>query len=263
MQARTLLAAALVLGVAAFAPAPTATVVQRFTVAEKNHQVVDLSSVGQPEQVTDIQTTTYVTLTSADSAGGRAVKVVIDSVHPDSISAPGFDPGVLDSLKGLTATAWVAADGKLSHLQSDSTKGGQAANVIRGLFPRMAPRAKVGDRWTDTTEVSGEGGAMMSGTTTKRITNWAVTGEQTVGGVKARKVESAFSQSVSGQVQGPQGPMALDGTGSGTTTYLVAADGRNVGVTGTQTLALAITVPGMPEPIPVNGTISTVVTPIR
>lgn len=263
MQARVLSVAALALGVAAFAPRSPATVVQRFTVAEKNHQVVDLTSVGQPEQTTDIQTTTYITLTSTDSAGGKSVKVVIDSIHPDSISAQGFDPSMLDSLRGLTATAWVAANGRIDNVKSDSTKGGQAVNVLRALFPRMDPRAKVGDRWTDTTEVHGQGGGMMTGTTTKRITNWAVTAEQTVAGVKARKVESAFSQSVSGEVQGPQGAMALDGSGTGTSTYLVAPDGRNVGVTGSLTLQLSITVPGMAEPIPVNGTVTTVVTPIR
>ena len=106
MQARALvLAAALIVGAAAFAPRPSPATVQRFKVAETNHQIVDLSSFGQPEQTTHIVTSTYVTVNSTDSAGGKAVKLVIDSVHADSVSAQGFDPSVLDSLKGVTATA--------------------------------------------------------------------------------------------------------------------------------------------------------------
>lgn len=264
MQARALVfAAALIVGAAAFAPRPSPTTVQRFMVAETNHQVVDLSSFGQPEQTTHIVTSTYVTVTSSDSAGGKAVKLVIDSVHADSVNAPGFDPSVLDSLRGVIATGWVAANGRLQNVQADTLRGGQAGNVIRAIFPRMDPRAKVGDRWTDTSEVHGLGGGMLSNATTKRITNWAVTSEQMMGGVKARKVESAFSQSVTGTVNGPQGSMAIDGTGTGTATYFVAPDGRDLGVTSSLTLQIAITIPQAADPIPVNGTITAVVTPIR
>jgi len=69
MQARAIaFAAPLILGAAAFAPRPSSPTVQRFKVTETNHQVVDLSSMGQPDQTTDIITSTYVTLTSNDSA---------------------------------------------------------------------------------------------------------------------------------------------------------------------------------------------------
>lgn len=264
MRARSLvLATALVLGAAAFTPRPTPPSVTRFKVAETNHQVVDLSSFGQPEQVSHIVTSTYVTVTSTDSAGGRAVRLVIDSVHADSVSAQGFDPSVLDSLKGATATAWVAANGRIQNVQADSLRGGQATNVLRALYPRMEPRAKVGDHWTDTTEVHGTGGGMLGNATTKRITNWAVTSEETMGGVKARKVESAFSQSVSGTVNGPQGSMGVDGTGTGSATYYVAPDGRELGVNSTLNLQISITIPQAADPIPVTGTITAVVTPIR
>lgn len=263
MQVRTVALAALVLGVAAFAPRPTPPSVLRFKVAETNHQVVDLSGFGQPEQVTHLVTSTYVTVTATDSAGGRAVKVVLDSVHADSISAQGFDPSALDSLRGSSATGFVAANGQVSNLQADSVRGGQAGNVLRALYPHMEPRAKVGDHWTDTSEVHGMGGGMLSGATTKRVTNWAVTSEQTTGGVKARKVEAAFSQSITGQVNGPQGTMAIDGTGTGSAAYLVGPAGQNLGITSTLNLQLSITIPQAPEPIPVTGTIAAVVTPIR
>lgn len=263
MQARAFSVAALVLGVAAFTPRPTPPSVTRFKVVETNHQVVDLSGFGQPEQTTHIVTSTFVTVTANDSAGGRAVKLVIDSVHADSISAQGFDPSVLDSLRGASATAWVSQAGQVQNLQADTLRGGQAGNVLRALYPHMDPRAKVGDHWTDTSEVHGMGGGLLSGSTTKRVTNWAVTGEQNTGGVKARKVEAAFSQSVTGQMNGPQGTMAVDGTGTGSAAYLIAPDGRNLGITSTLNLSISITIPQAPEPIPVTGSIAAVVTPIR
>lgn len=263
MQVRALAAAAaLVASAAAFTPTPTPPAPQRFKVAETNHQVVDLSAFGQPEQTTDIITSTYVVLTGADSAGGRAVKLTIDSVHADSVSAQGFDPSVLDSLRGAFATGWVAANGRIQNIQSDSLRGGQAGNVLRALYARMDPRAKVGDHWTDTTEVHGMGGGMLANATTKRVTNWAVTSEQMMGGVKARKVESAFSQTISGQMSGPQGTMAIDGTGTGTATYFIAPDGRDLGLNSSLTLQISITIPQAPEPIPVTGTITATVTPI-
>lgn len=265
MRARPLLVtAALIAGATAFAAPGAAPVTTRYKVTETNHQVVDLSAFGQPEQVNHIVTSTWVAVTSTDSAGGRALRLVIDSTKADSVVSPQpINPALFDSLRGATATAWVAADGKLQGLAGVGEKGGQAVNILRSMFPRMHPRAKVGDHWTDTTEVTGGGDGLLSSALTRRITNWAVSGEQTVGGVKARKVEAAFSQSISGEVTSGQGTMAIDGTGTGTATYFVAPDGRQVGATTTMSLQVAVTIPQAPEPIPVNGTISSVITPIR
>src|ERR1041385_6929747 len=149
-------------------------------------------------------------------------------MRADSVSAQGVDPSGLDSLRGVAATAWVTLNGRIQNLQTDTVKGSQAGNVLRALYAHMEPRAKVGDHWTDTTEVAGTGGGgMLSSTTTKRVTNWAVTGEQMMAGVKARKVESAFSQSVSGQMNGPQGSMGIDGTGTGSTFRRVGKECRS------------------------------------
>lgn len=265
MQARPILVAALlVAGVTAFAAPGLAPVTTRYKVTDTNHQVVDLSAFSQPEQVTHIVTSTWVTVVTNDSAGGRTVRLTIDSTKADSVAAPQpLDPAILDSLRGAAATAWLDASGKVQNLTPVGPKGGQAGNILRVLYPRMTARAKVGDRWTDTTETTGGGDGLLSSATTRRITNWAVSGEETVGRVKARKVEAAFSQSVAGEVTSPQGTMAIDGTGTGTATYLVGPDGRQVGATTTLSLQVAVTIPQAPEPIPVNGTISSVITPIQ
>lgn len=220
MQARPILVAALlVAGVTAFAAPAVAPVTTRYKIIDTNHQVVDLSAIGQPEQVSHIVTSTWFTLTTNDSAGGRTLRLVIDSIRADSVAAPQpINPAVLDSLRGATATAWLAADGKVQQMAPVGQKGGSAAKILQAMFPRMAARAKVGDRWTDTTEIPGAGDGLLSNAVTRRITNWAVSGEETVGRVKARKVEAAFSQSMSGEVTAEQGTMGIDGTGTGTAT---------------------------------------------
>lgn len=265
MQARPLLTALLVVtGLAAFAAPITPPTTLRFKVTETNHQVVDLSAFSQPEQVTHIVTSTFVSVTVTDSAEGRSYRLVIDSAKADTVNSPQpIDPAVFDSMRGISATGWMGADGRMQNIVGVGERGGQAVNILRSLFPRMAPRARVGDQWTDTTEITGQGQGLMGGAVTRRITNWAVSGEQTVNGVKARKVDAAFSQSISGEMQSGQGTMAIDGTGTGTSTYFMAADGRQMGANTSMSIQISITIPQAPEPIPVNGTIISVVTPLR
>jgi hypothetical protein len=265
MQARPLLTAlALVAGATAFAAPARPATTQRLKITSTNHQVIDLSAFGQGEQVTHIVTSTFVTITAADSAGGRTVRLLVDSARADSVASPQpIDPATFDSLRGVTATGWVAPNGTLQNIAGVGLRGAQVGGLLRALFPRMAPRAKVGDRWTDTTENSGESEGLPPGTISKRITNWSVTGEETVGGVKARKVESAYSQAITGEIQSGQGAIGLDGTGTGSATFLIAPDGRQLGLQSNLTLALTLAIAQAPEPLPLNLTSAVIATPIR
>ncbi|HTK56322.1 MAG TPA: hypothetical protein VL295_05820 [Gemmatimonadales bacterium] len=265
MQARPLLTAlALVAGATAFAAPTGPATTQRLKITSTNHQVIDLSAFGQGEQVTHIVTSTFVTITAADSAGGRTVKLVVDSARADSVASQApVDPATFDSLRGTTATGWVGPNGVIQNVAGAGARGAQVSGLLRALFPRMAPRAKTGDRWSDTTETPGEMEGLPPGTTSKRITNWSVTGEETVSGLKARKVESAYSQAVSGEVQSQNGAIGLDGTGTGSATYLIAPDGRQVGFQSNMTLSLTLAIAQAPEPLPLSLTSAVVATPIR
>lgn len=265
MQVRPLLTAlALVAGATAFAAPSGPATTQRLMITSTNHQVLDLTSAGGPEQVSHIVTTTFVTITASDSAGGRAVRLVVDSARLDSVeSAAPVDRAQYDSVRGATATGWVAANGRIQDIAGQGERGAGPAALLRALFPRVAPRAKVGDQWSDTTDSQGEAEGLPPGVTTKRITNWSVSGEETVAGVKSRKVESAYSQVVSGTVESGQGPIGFDGTGTGRATFLLAPDGRQVGITSSMTLNVSLTVASMPEPLPLTLTANVVATPIR
>jgi hypothetical protein len=261
MQARALFAtAALAVGAVAFAFPPTT---QRFKVVETNHSVADLSAFGQGEQITHVITSSFVTLTGNDSAGGRSVKLVIDSIKLDSVSGAAMTQQALDSARGIWVTGWVGPDGALSAIKTDGPRGTAATTILRALVPKVTGRARVGDRWTDTTQVDGSGEGVLAGATTRRITNWAISGEESVGGVRARKIESAFSQTISGAIEGPNGSMQIDGTGTGTALALLAADGRHFGGNVSVSLSLAISIAQAPEPIPVTVTTSSIITTVR
>jgi len=265
MQVRSVLAAAgLVAGLAAFSAPLAPPVTQRYKVTETAHSVVDLSAVGQPEQVTHLVTSYWITVTAADSAGGRTLKLVIDSARGDSIvSAQPVPPEVFDSARGITATGWLSGAGVLENPTGIGERGIQAVNLLKALYPKVKPQAKNGDKWTDTTESTGLDGGMFGNVQVRRVTNWAVNGEETINGAKARKVDAAFSQSISGQTESGQGTMSVDGTGTGTASYALAADGRPLRATVVLNLQLAVVVPQVPEPIPVNTATNTVFTSIR
>jgi len=265
MQARSVFTAvALVAGLSAFAAPLTPPAPQRFRITSTNHQVVDLSAFSQPEQVTHIVTSAYVSLTSTDSAGGRAVKMTIDSVHLDTLAgdAP-ITQANFDSLRGTVATAWVAANGAIQNAKGEGDRGPQAVALLNDLFPKVTPRAKVGDKWTDTTETTGMGAGILANASIRRVTNWAVSGEETVAGTKARKVDGAYSQSITGSMESPQGTLTVDGTGTGTANYSIAADGRMLKGTTLLNLQIAVSIPQAPEPIPVTGTLNSTITALR
>lgn len=265
MQVRPfVIALALVAGATAFAAPSGPATTQRLKITTTNHQVIDLTAAGGPEQVSHLVTTTFVTLTAADSAGGRTVRLVVDSARLDSVDSPApVDRAQYDSIRGATATGWVAANGRIQDVVGQGDRGPGVASLLRALFPRVAPRAKVGDQWTDTTDAQGESEGLPPGVSTKRITNWSVSGEESVGGTRARKVESAYSQVVSGTVESGQGPVGFDGTGNGRATFLLAADGRQVGITSTMTLNVTLSVASVPEPVPLTLKADVVATPIR
>lgn len=257
-------AVALVAGLSAFAAPLTPPAPQRFRITSTNHQVVDLSSVSQPEQVTHVVTSAFVTVLSTDSAGGRSVKLTIDSMKLDSLAgdAP-ITQTAFDSLRGVWATGFVMAGGKVQNAKGDGDRAPVAVNLLTDLYPQVGTKNKVGDKWSDTTESTGMGAGILANAAIRRVTNWAVSGEETISGTKARKVDGAYSQSMTGSMESPQGSLSVDGTATGTSSYSITADGRVLKGSTLLNLQLAVTVPSLPEPIPVTGMLNSTITAIR
>ena len=73
----------------------------------------------------------------------------------------------------------------------------------------------------------------------------------------------AYSQSVSGTMESPQGSLGIDGTGTGTSNYSIAADGRLLKGTTLLNLQISVSVPSLPEPIPVTSALNSTITGLR
>jgi hypothetical protein len=230
-------------------PAPQTT---RYKIETRSEQVVDLSAVGQGEQKTNIAIVNYLTVTLNDTAGGRTVHAVLDSVVKGDTN-PIPPQSTLDSARGRTWHAVMDPDGHLSNIKrTDSAAAGLGGDLISNFFPRMKRGAKVGDSWTDTSETSShEEGQSL---TTRTVTNYRVTGTENRGGSRALKVETAFSLSQTGELNQGGGTLGVDGTGTGTAVYYVSENGRYLGGTSTVTSDLQITTAQLPEPIPVKAT---------
>ncbi|MEP7325804.1 MAG: hypothetical protein ABI836_07645, partial [Gemmatimonadota bacterium] len=156
----------------------------RYKIETRSEQIVDLSAVGQGEQKTNISLVNFLTVTLKDTAGGRTVHAVLDSMlKADTNPVP--EQSTLDSAKGRTWHGLMDPDGRLSGVKRmDSGPGG--GDLLTNFFPRVKHGAKVGDNWTDTSETATkEAGQSI---TTRTITNYKVTGTENRGGTQALRI---------------------------------------------------------------------------
>jgi hypothetical protein len=258
MQARLLMAGALFSGVVMI-PAPRAgSVTTRYKVVQTVTQDVDATAAGGPKQHSVVKFTSYVQLTLTDTTGGRSIKMVVDSIHGDSLPA-GAPAEMLAKAKGAIVTGFVDGKGKVSGVKANGEAGGiPLTNLVSHLVPPVRPPLKMGDAWTDTTATSND----APGMSTKTVTNYKVTGAETRGGVQASKVDGAFSSSIVGTQETPGGSADIDGTGTGTVTYFIAPDGKVVGGNGSSTSNLNVTLAAQGVSLPVVLSTSVEITPL-
>ena len=247
----------------AFAPVvPRAAVTTKYRVDVKTETTIDLSVVGQPVQLQTANISAWIAITLTDSAGGRVVHSIIDSVTYSG-SAP-IEAASLDSAKGAMVHGFVGPDGKVKNLTSRPTSllVGQVQGMVNGFFPRMKLSAKAGDTWMDTTRVTNTGGG--NNTILDFIINYTAGAHEAVAGIPAMKVTGTSRSTISGTMENPQaGTMEVSGAGAGTSNLLVAvADGRILGVNATSTNDQKLKLGMMPTEIPVK-TIQSVIITIR
>lgn len=244
--APTLLVATLLAG-------PPAATTTRYHLNAKADNTVDLSAFGGPSQVTNVKFDAWIAMTLSDSAGGKAVHVVIDSAAGES-NAPTFqatDPG---AAKGATIHGWLDPSGRIKDLKSSVTTNivvNSIQGAVNGMFPKLRGATRAGDSWVDTTDVanSGEGNK----TTAKIVTQYNATASETVGGMPGVRVNATSASTIGGTLENPQaGTMNVEGTGSGRGTFVVGGDGRFLGGTVNSTQDLLLKTPMAPMPIPVK-----------
>jgi hypothetical protein len=250
--------AAATLALPAFLAAP---VTAKYRVDQTLTQEVDASAEGQGKQTLRFTTSTFVTVTLNDSAGGRTMRVVIDSLKGDS-AAP-IPPAVMDSARGGEFRAFVSRTGKPSPLTPTGTS--PAASQVQGLLTDFYPWAraglKVGDAWTDTTVSTT--GAGSDTVTVRRITSYKAAASESRGKVRAVRITTEQSTDVAGVQPTPQGPARIEGSGGGTGAYFVSPDGRFLEGEWQQQSAVKLSGTFTKQPVPVTVTQTTKVTAVR
>jgi hypothetical protein len=233
----------------------------KYRVDQTLRQEVDASGAGAGKQVLSFALSSFVTVTLNDSAGGRTMKVVIDSIRGDS-AAP-IPPAVMDSARGGEFRAFIDRTGKPSPLTPTGTS--PAASQVQGLlsdfFPWVRAGFKVGEAWSDTSvHTTGAGADTV---TVRRVTNYKAAANETRSSAKAVRITTDHSSTVSGNQPTPQGTARIEGAGSGTGTYFVSPDGRYLGGEWRLRNALQLSGAFAKEPLPITVTQTTKVTTLR
>lgn len=250
------LAAALILPTADWAPSIT-----KYRIDSSLTQEMDATAAGGARQNVSFATSSFITVTLADSAGGKVMRVVIDSLRGDS--ATPIPAAVLDSARGAEFHGFVAKSGKPLGLEPVS--GSSAATQVQGLlsdfFPWVRAGLKVGDSWTDTTAKTD--GVGSDSVTVRRVSAYKAAARETRNSRKAVRIIEDFTSSVAGTQPTPGGPARIEGNGTGKGAYYVGTDGRYLGGDWQQQSSLTISGSFAPEPLPITIVQKTRVTPLK
>ncbi len=230
---------------------------QRFKIEVKQAQTVDLTALGQGPQENNVDAIGFVSITMSDTAGGKIAHVVLDSMtlNATGAAAGALPPFLADSAKGAIWHLYIV-NGKIEGTPKPSKESQAVAIIQQGIGSLFNPikGAKVGDTWTDTTNINNtnEQGS-QTGTT---ITTWTVDG--LAGGVFTLTAKAEGT--LSGEQQG--GQMLMSGTTTSTAKVVSAAVGpaSSIGIESAQTMS--ITVPMADAPIPITGKTTVTVTPL-
>lgn len=238
-----------------------APVTAKYRVDQSLTQEVDGTAEGQGKQTLKFTTSTFVTVMLNDSAGGRTMRVVIDSVKGDSTSP--ISPAVMDSARGGEFRAFVSKAGKPSPLTPTGTSpaAAQVQGLLADFYPWVRAGLKVGDAWTDTTvNTSGAGSDTV---TIRRITSYKAAATESRGKERAVRITTDHNSNVAGVQPTPGGPAKIEGTGGGTGAYLVSPDGRYLGGEWQVHSSLQLSGTFAKQPVPITVTQTMKVTAVR
>ena len=233
----------------------------KYRIDQSLTQELDATAAGGAKQRIAFSTTSFVTVTLSDSAGGKALRVVVDSVRGDS--ATPIPVAVLDSARGVEFRGFLEKSGKPTGLKPSSNAS--AASQIQGLlsdfFPWTRAGLKVGDSWADTTAKTT--GAGSDSVTVRRVSAYKAAVSEIKDSRKAVRVTENFTSSVAGTQPTPNGPARIEGTGNGNGFYFVGPDGRYLGGSWQQQSDLKISGSFAPQPLPITIVQKTRVSPLK
>jgi len=225
----------------------------KYRIDSQTETVIDLSVFGQPSQEFQIGSTSWVSLTLSDTAGGRIVHLVVDSLRYQG-NAPQLGPATADSARGGVLHGVLGLDGRLGNLTAtpaDNLFLAELQGTIHGFFPKLKTGAKPGEVWSDTVVVNMAAGGTT--TETRSLIDYTAAGIETIDGAPAMKLSTQSAVTVSGTAENPQaGTIEIAGTGGANGVHFVGADGRYAGGTSDLQISQSLKMAMAPAPIPMT-----------
>ncbi len=256
MLLRVVALAAVASGSLVMAPSTT-----KYRIEQSLSQELDATAAGGAKQKVAFSTISFVTVTLADSAGGRSIRVVVDSIRGDS--ATPIPSTVLDSARGSVFGGFIEKSGRPTGLQpvGSSPAAAQIQGLLSDFFPWTRSGLKVGQSWADTTSKTNGTGA--DSVTVRRVSAYKATAGESRESRKAVRVTQQFTSSVAGTQPTPNGPARIEGTGRGTGSYFVGTDGRYLGGSWQQQSSLTISGSFATQPLPITLSQKTTVSTLK
>ena len=240
----------------------SAPVTVKYRIEQKVESKVDLSGFGQGEQVQGQNAFWFVTISYTDSAGGRVVHAVLDSIRMDGGMIP-ISAATIDSANGTPYHGFIDAEGRLASLTAmkSSTLGAQFEGTLRLIHPSVKRGAAAGAQWADTVDVSSK--TPQADLKSNVVRKFTLGGSEAWEGTPATRIDVETVTKISGSLETPGGTAEMMGGGPGTGAYYVAADGKVVGGKSSSVTDAIVTLAGAPGPIPVKTTTTTTVSVIK
>lgn len=234
--------------------------VRRYRLDSKTQQTINADAIGGGSQQTQTDRSAYLRITVTDSAGGKALSVVIDSLLNRGDNLPPGTAAVADSARGKVFTGFVAADGTVSPI-SHPAGAGALGTAIGGqldeFFPRAKAGAKEGDNWTVTSERPQlvPGGQLS----VKRTTAYAAMGAAPRDGVTAQRLDMTFTTAATGAMRIGPANATVDGTSMGSGSAFITAAGIYLGGMRTEKTERRLVLDGAPGPVLVSAETATTI----
>ncbi|HYX82268.1 MAG TPA: hypothetical protein VE714_07745 [Gemmatimonadales bacterium] len=210
---------------------------------------------GQATQIIERGTKLFLTATivgPADSLGYR-LTLTVDSVALDSGTTlpPNID---------LSAARRLVYDGRVTPwgiatiaLVSDTARAApfvQLLDLLRTFYPQLPVTGLIpGAHWTDTVTTTDR---MFIDVTRRAVRNARTGTWEERNGIRALGIDMSSTYEVSGKATQSNQPVEVAGSGTETTRYFLASDGRYLGSEGKDSASITITFPYQTATIPAN-----------
>ncbi len=244
--------------------AQRASITTRYRYESKTEQAIDATGLGGAKQSSTLQRVGWLSVTLTDSAGGKIMRTVIDSVSTDAETRASIGSASIDSARGAKFTGFLASDGTVSNFTMPSgvgTLGALLGSTFDEFFPRVKAGYKSGDTWTITSEkpqVVSNGELVI-----KRSTSYTARGAQLYDGAPSNRIDFSFTTTSTGsQMVGPN-KANVEGGSSGNGAWYLSTSGAFLGGTRSEQNDRKLILTGAPAPLLVTAKVTTTISVIK